>query len=59
MNCLYDNSQFQFIIFPSFRQLETSIMHVNYRFPNCQNATALAAATFSESTPCAIGMHTV
>lgn len=22
-----------------------------YRFPSCQNATALAAATFSESTP--------
>ena len=27
--------------------------------PSCQNATALAAATFKESTPCAIGMHTV
>ncbi len=23
----------------------------NHRFPNCQKATALAAATFSESTP--------
>ena len=27
--------------------------------PSCQNATALAAATFNESTPCDIGMHTV
>ena len=26
---------------------------------SCQNATALAAATLSESTPCAIGMRTV
>ena len=28
-------------------------------FLSCQNATALAAATFSESTPCDIGMRTV
>lgn len=27
--------------------------------PSCQKATALAAATFSESTPCVIGMRTV
>ena len=27
--------------------------------PNCQKATALAAATFRESTPWDIGMHTV
>ena len=30
-----------------------------YRRPNCQNATALAAATFRESTPCDMGMRTV
>lgn len=29
------------------------------RFPSCQNATALAAATFRESTPWDIGMRTV
>ena len=27
--------------------------------PSCQKATALAAATFSESTPCDIGIFTV
>ena len=27
--------------------------------PSCQNATALAAATLRESTPCPMGMHTV
>lgn len=30
-----------------------------YRAPSCQKATALAAATFSESTPCDMGMRTV
>jgi len=29
------------------------------RFPSCQNATALAAATFSESTPWDMGISTV
>ena len=29
------------------------------RARSCQNATALAAATFSESTPCAMGIRTV
>ncbi len=29
------------------------------RFPSCQNATALAAATLRESTPCVIGIITV
>ena len=29
------------------------------RLPSCQNATALAAATFSESTPWDIGINTV
>lgn len=32
---------------------------MNYRFPSCQKATALAAATFKESTPWDIGMRTV
>jgi len=30
-----------------------------YLLPNCQKATALAAATFSESTPWDMGMRTV
>jgi hypothetical protein len=30
-----------------------------YRLPSCQQATALAAATFSESTPWDIGILTV
>ncbi len=30
-----------------------------YRVPSCQNATALAAATFKESTPWDIGISTV
>ncbi len=30
-----------------------------YRALNCQNATALAAATFRLSTPCCIGIMTV
>lgn len=30
-----------------------------YFFPNCQKATALAAATFKESTSCDIGILTV
>ena len=30
-----------------------------YRLPNCQKATALAAATFKESTPCDMGIRTV
>ena len=31
----------------------------HYRTLNCHNATALAAATFKESTPCDIGILTV
>lgn len=31
----------------------------NHRIPNCQNATALAAATFRESTPWDMGIRTV
>ena len=30
-----------------------------YWFPSCQKATALAAATFKESTPWLMGMRTV
>ena len=30
-----------------------------YLLPNTQNATALAAATLSESTPCPMGILTV
>ena len=30
-----------------------------YLFPNCQKATALAAATFNESTPWDMGIFTV
>ena len=30
-----------------------------YLFPNCQKATALAAATFKESTPWDMGIFTV
>ena len=32
---------------------------VEHPLPSCQNATAPAAATLSESTPCAIGIITV
>lgn len=32
---------------------------IDYLDPSCQNATALAAATFKESTPCVIGIFTV
>lgn len=38
--------------------LEIPTFHIYFK-PNCQNATALAAATFKESTPCDIGMRTV
>ena len=41
-----------------FRLVNGMIVHYAL-FPSSQKATALAAATFSESTPCAIGIMTV
>ncbi len=38
---------------------ESVVKQFNQRFLNSQNATALAAATFSESTLCCMGMRTV
>ena len=36
-----------------------SVVFLFYFARSCQNATALAAATFRESTPCCIGIRTV
>ena len=53
----------------SFLAFETHLTNVHFftqpelyflfPMPSCQNATALAAATLSESTPCDIGIFTV
>ena len=43
--------------FQSEEEIQQELTHSLLR--NCQNATALAAATFKESTPHAIGIRTV
>ena len=50
--CSYTGSRLRFSApIPGF--------HSQFFRPSCQNATALAAATFRESTPCDIGIFTV
>lgn len=53
---LYDQS---LKICSMFQKTFFSLLIIFYFLDNCQKATALAAATFRESTPCAIGIFTV
>lgn len=53
------NSMLASFLFARLGLSVISLMEEYYREPNCQKATALAAATFNESTPWDMGILTV
>ena len=55
----YISNRGLFVMYLDFTKRFTKCQFINADFPNSQNATALAAATFRESTPWDIGILTV